>query len=298
MQKYITSPMIQSMTGFGKSTAELSNKKVSVEIKSLNSKQLDLNTRIPSIYREKEMQIRNILMQSIERGKVDLLIYIENVDRNISSQINQGAVENYYEQIKSIAGNLNMALPTDPFSVILRLPETIKTEFAEINESEWEAVSKAIEDALALFTNFRIQEGQMLEKLFIQKIENIKVLSKEIEKYETERIEKVRMKMQEALTKIDSGSYDLNRFEQEMIFYIERLDINEEKNRLENHLKYFMETMSNEKSQGRKLGFIVQEIGREINTMGSKSNHAEMQKLVVQMKDELEQIKEQILNVL
>ncbi len=290
--------MIQSMTGFGKSTTELPNKKISVEIKSLNSKQLDLNTRIPGIYREKEMQIRNTLMQTIERGKVDFLIYVENVDRNISSQINQGAVENYYEQIRTISENLNISLPSDPFSIILRLPETIKTEYSEMNESEWDAVNKTIEDALSHFADFRIQEGAMLEKLFIQKIENIKILSKDIEKYETERIEKVRTKMQEALAKIDSGSYDQNRFEQELIFYIERLDINEEKNRLENHLKYFIETMNDKKGQGRKLGFIVQEIGREINTMGSKSNHVEMQKLVVQMKDELEQIKEQILNVL
>ncbi|MDR1369554.1 MAG: YicC family protein [Dysgonamonadaceae bacterium] len=290
--------MIQSMTGFGKSTAELSNKKISVEIKSLNSKQLDLNTRIPSIYREKEMQIRNTLMQSIERGKVDFLIYIENVDKNISSQINQGAVESYHEQIRVIAGNLNLALPSDPLSIILRLPDTIKTEYSEVDDSEWEALNKAIEDALSQFVNFRMQEGAMLEKLFIRKIENIGSLSKEIEKYEVERLERVRIKMQEALSKIDSGSYDQNRFEQEMIFYIERLDINEEKNRLDNHLKYFMETLNCEKAQGRKLGFIVQEIGREINTMGSKSNHVEMQKLVVQMKDELEQIKEQILNVL
>lgn len=290
--------MIQSMTGFGKSTTELSNKKISVEIKSLNSKQLDLNTRIPSIYREKEMQIRNTLMQAIERGKVDFLIFIENIDKNISSQINQGAVENYYDQIKSIAENLNLSLPSDPFSVILRLPETIKTEFSEVDDSEWKSVYKTIEEALKQFTDFRIQEGEMLEKLFIQKIGNIGNLLKEIEIYEPERVEKVRNKMQEGLSKIDIGSYDQNRFEQEMIFYIERLDINEEKNRLANHLKYFGETLNNEKSQGRKLGFIVQEIGREVNTMGSKSNHAEMQKLVVQMKDELEQIKEQILNVL
>ena len=298
MQKYTISSMIQSMTGFGKSTAELPNKKISVEIKSLNSKQLDLNTRLPNVYRDKEMQVRNALMQAIERGKVDLLIYIETVEKNISSQINPGAFENYYAQIKSVAENLNVSIPTDLFSVILRLPETIRTEFPEANDSEWEIINKTIEEALKQFTDFRIQEGTMLEKLFIQKIENIKNLLTEIEKYETERIDKIRMRMQDALTKIDSGSYDQNRFEQELIFYIERLDINEEKNRLDNHLKYFIETMNSEKSQGRKLGFIVQEIGREINTMGSKSNHAEMQKLVVQMKDELEQIKEQILNVL
>ena len=298
MQKYTTLPMIQSMTGFGKSTAELPNKKISVEIKSLNSKQLDLNTRLPNVYRDKEMQVRNILMQAIERGKVDFLIYIETVEKNISSQINQGAFENYYAQIKSVAKNLIIPIPDDLFSVILRLPETIKTEFPEANDSEWEVINNTIGEALKQFADFRIQEGAMLEKLFIQKIENIKNLLTEIEKYETERIDKIRMKMQEALTKIDSGSYDQNRFEQELIFYIERLDINEEKNRLDNHLKYFIETINSEKSQGRKLGFIVQEIGREINTMGSKSNHAEMQKLVVQMKDELEQIKEQILNVL
>jgi len=290
--------MIQSMTGFGKSTAELPNKKISVEIKSLNSKQLDLNTRLPNVYRDKEMQVRNILMQAIERGKVDFLIYIETVEKNISSQINQGAFENYYAQIKSVAKNLIIPIPDDLFSVILRLPETIKTEFPEANDSEWEVINNTIGEALKQFADFRMQEGAMLEKLFIQKIENIKNLLTEIEKYETERIDKIRMKMQEALTKIDSGSYDQNRFEQELIFYIERLDINEEKNRLDNHLKYFIETINSEKSQGRKLGFIVQEIGREINTMGSKSNHAEMQKLVVQMKDELEQIKEQILNVL
>jgi len=290
--------MIQSMTGFGKSTAELPNKKISVEIKSLNSKQLDLNTRLPNVYRDKEMQVRNVLMQTIERGKVDFLIFIETVEKNISSQINQGAFENYYAQIKSVAENLNVSIPEDLFSVILKLPETIKTEFPEANDSEWETIHKAIEEALEQFTDFRIQEGAMLEKLFFQKIENIKNLLTEVEKYETERIEKIRMRMQEALTKIDSGTYDQNRFEQELIFYIERLDINEEKNRLDNHLKYFIETINGEKSQGRKLGFIVQEIGREINTMGSKSNHAEMQKIVVQMKDELEQIKEQILNVL
>jgi uncharacterized protein (TIGR00255 family) len=286
------------MTGFGKSTTELSNKKISVEIKSLNSKQFDLITRIPGIYREREMQIRNALMQAIERGKIDFIICIENIDKDISSQINQGAVENYYEQIKSIAENLDFAPPSDPLSIILRLPETIKTDSSEVDNSEWESVYKTIEDALNQFTGFRMQEGEMLEKLFVQKIENIERLLKEIETYETERIEKIRTKMQDALSKLDNISYDQNRFEQEIIFYIERLDINEEKNRLDNHLKYFIQTLNNEKSQGRKLGFIAQEMGREINTIGSKSNHAEMQKIVVRMKDELEQIKEQILNVL
>ena len=290
--------MIQSMTGFGKSTTEFPNKKISVEIKSLNSKQFDLNTKIPGVYREKEMEIRNLLLQSIERGKVDFLIYIENVGKNISSQINQNAIENYYEQIKEIAKKTNLEIPSDVLSVILRLPESIKTEFLEVDESEWSVIYRTIGEALEQFSEFRMQEGAMLLKLFEQKICKITHLLKEIDYYENERIERVKAKMLDALSKIDAGTYDQNRFEQELIFYIERLDINEEKTRLDHHLKYFIETMNNEKSQGRKLGFIVQEIGREINTLGSKSSHAEMQKKVVQMKDELEQIKEQILNVL
>lgn len=290
--------MIQSMTGFGKASIELPNRKISVEIKSLNSKQFDLNTRIPSIYREKEMEFRTTLQQNIERGKVDFSIFIENLGKSISTQINQQTVENYYNQIKEVSDKVGIEVPSDWFSVLLRLPETIKTELSELDESEWKALNEVIQLALNEFFKFRQQEGNMLQKLFENKIGNIARLLKEIETFESERIEKIKTKMQEALQKIDGASYDTNRFEQELIYYIERLDINEEKNRLDNHLKYFVDTMINEKSQGRKLGFIVQEIGREINTMGSKSNHAEMQKLVVQMKDELEQVKEQILNVL
>lgn len=286
------------MTGFGKASIELPNRKISVEIKSLNSKQFDLNTRIPSIYREKEMEFRTTLQQNIERGKVDFSIFIENLGKSISTQINQQTVENYYNQIKEVSDKVGIEVPSDWFSVLLRLPETIKTELSELDESEWKALNEVIQLALNEFFKFRQQEGNMLQKLFENKIGNIARLLKEIETFESERIEKIKTKMQEALQKIDGASYDTNRFEQELIYYIERLDINEEKNRLDNHLKYFVDTMINEKSQGRKLGFIVQEIGREINTMGSKSNHAEMQKLVVQMKDELEQVKEQILNVL
>jgi uncharacterized protein (TIGR00255 family) len=290
--------MIQSMTGFGKSETEFLNKKITVEIKSLNSKQLDINTRIPSVYREKEIEIRNTLLQTIERGKVDFIIFIDSSDKSLSGKISSSAVESYYEEIKEISQNLNIELPKDWFSIILRLPETIKTEISELNDEEWTVVKQAIEKALAAFNEFRIQEGAMLEKVFISKIENITRLSQEIEVYETERIERIKIRIQEALQKIETGSYDENRFEQELIYYIERLDISEEKARLKNHLEYFMETLKTPKSEGRKLGFIVQEIGREINTLGSKSNHAAMQKLVVQMKDELEQIKEQILNVL
>lgn len=286
------------MTGFGKAVAELPGKRISVEIRSLNGKQLDLNTRIPSIYREKEIEIRNILSQGIERGKVDFYIFIEHNDANISSQINQRAVECYYEQIKETAAKLNMDVPADCISVILRLPEAIKTDMADLDENEWLAVKNAIEEALDTFVAFRTQEGEMLEKVFKNKIDAIANLLKEVDQYELERIEKIKIRIIESVKKVEFQDYNENRFEQEMIYYMERLDVNEEKMRLDNHLKYFLETVAVEKNQGRKLGFITQEIGREINTLGSKANHAEMQKIVVQMKDELEQIKEQILNVL
>jgi len=290
--------MIQSMTGFGKASSELPNKKIYVEIKSLNSKQLDLNTRIPTLYREKEMEIRNNLLQSIERGKVDFTIYVENIGKMTSSQINQSALESYYYQIKESSQNLQIPIPADWFSVLLRMPEIMKTDMTELDESEWEVTKETIENALEQFMLFRNQEGLALQKLFEDKISNIYLLLNRIEVYELERIEKVRIKILDSLQKLDIQNYDANRFEQELIYYIEKLDVNEEKIRLSNHLNYFIDTMNDEKSQGRKLGFIAQEIGREINTLGSKSNHAEMQKIVVQMKDELEQIKEQILNVL
>lgn len=290
--------MIQSMTGFGKATAELAQKKITVEIKSLNSKQLDLSVRIPNIYKEKEMAVRNLLSQRLERGKVDFLIYIENLGKETTSQINQNILEGYYSQIKDSADKLGVDVPSDWFQVLLRLPDVLKYEVQELNEEEWDVVSKTIDESLNQMIGFRKQEGEMLMKLFNEKIDNISALLQEIEPYETERLEKVKSRIIEALEKIENFDYDKNRFEQEMIYYIEKLDINEEKVRLTNHLKYFKETMKDGKGQGKKLGFISQEMGREINTMGSKSNHAEMQKIVVQMKDELEQIKEQVLNVL
>lgn len=285
------------MTGYGKSDAEFQHKKITVEIKSLNSKQFDINLRIPAIYKDKEIDIRNKLLQMVERGKVDFTISVDSNDKSLTSKINSNAVEGYYEDIKAIAKILKIDEPADWFSTLLRLPETVKTEAAELDEEEWSAVDKTIDKALEAFTQFRIQEGKMLEKVFVEKIHNITVLSKEIEKYEPERLEKTKIRMQESLRKLEVG-YDENRFEQEMVYYIDRLDISEEKARLGNHLNYFSETMATEKGQGKKLGFIVQEIGREINTLGSKSNHASMQQIVVEMKDELEQIKEQILNVL
>jgi uncharacterized protein (TIGR00255 family) len=290
--------MIQSMTGFGKAEVDFPGKKITIEIKSLNSKQLDVSTRIPIAYREKDVEIRNILSQGVERGKVDLIITLDAIDKSVSSAINQTVVKNYYEEIKGLSETLNITLPVEWFPIILRLPEVIKTEITELDEKEWAAVRQAIGKAIASLNEFRKQEGVMLENIFIAKIENIGNLLKEIDIYEAERVEKVKGRIRENLAKLDSGSYDENRFEQELIYYVERMDINEEKSRLSNHLKYFVETLKSEKSQGRKLGFIVQEIGREINTLGSKSNHALMQKIVVQMKDELEQIKEQIFNVL
>ncbi|MDR1682360.1 MAG: YicC family protein [Candidatus Symbiothrix sp.] len=290
--------MIQSMTGFGKATAEFPGRKISVEIKSLNSKQLDLSTRIPTIYREKEIEIRNLLCQTIERGKIDFVIYAENTDIYVSSKINTGAVRTYFEQIKETSRVMNVDMPADWLSLILRLPDAMRTEIVELDEREWRILKRTIQNALNAFTAFRKQEGQMLENVFRSKITAIAQLLENIEQYDSERLEKIKIRMDESLRKLDCVSYDENRFEQELIYYIERLDVSEEKARLDNHLKYFLETMDTEKSQGRKLGFISQEIGREINTLGSKSNHAEMQKTVVQMKDELEQIKEQILNVL
>ncbi|MDR0768384.1 MAG: YicC family protein [Dysgonamonadaceae bacterium] len=290
--------MIQSMTGFGKAEVDFSEKKITVEIKSLNSKQLDVNTRIPTAYKGKDMEIRNLLSQSLERGKVDFIITLNAVDKSVSGVINQTVVKNYYEEIKDLSEKLNIALPSEWFSIILRLPDAIKPEITEPDEKEWLAVKQTIYKALDSLNEFRRQEGIMLENVFITKINNINRLLKDIEQYETERVEKIKFRVADSLAAIDSGSYDTNRLEQELIFYIEKLDINEEKSRMVNHLDYFVETLQSGNSQGRKLGFIAQEIGREINTLGSKSNHALMQRIVVQMKDELEQIKEQIFNVL
>jgi uncharacterized protein (TIGR00255 family) len=286
------------MTGFGKVTAELPTKKVTVEIKALNSKQLDLSTRIPSAYKEMEMQIRSQLLASLERGKVEFSIQIEYIGKDIPTQLNQAAIENYYGQINEVAAKLNIPLPADWFQVLLRMPDVIKTDITDVDENEWLLVQQTIDKAIKQLGDFRIQEGEMLQKLFIQKIDNISARLIELEAYENERIEKIKARIIENLEKVISTDYDKNRFEQEMIYYIEKLDVNEEKNRLINHLKYFLSTMESGRGQGKKLGFIVQEIGREINTLGSKSNHAEMQQIVIQMKDELEQIKEQVLNVL
>lgn len=290
--------MILSMTGFGKASTELNNKKITVEIKSLNSKQLDLTSRISNCYREKEMEIRNLISRLLVRGKVEIAVYAENNEKISSSQINQTVVEAYYQQIKETAATLHLEEPTDWFQVLLKLPDVLKSEQQEVSGEELDAVLKTVELAVEQLVAFRRQEGNMLEKLFVEKIASIGNLLTEIEPYEAERIDKIRTRIMETLQKVNEVDYDKNRLEQEMIYYIEKLDVNEEKNRLANHLKYFIETIKIGDGQGKKLGFILQEIGREINTLGSKSNHAEMQKIVVQMKDELEQMKEQILNVM
>ena len=286
------------MTGFGKVTAELSSKKVTVEVKSLNSKQLDLSTRIPSIYREKEMEVRSLLLQKLERGKVEFNIYIESTDKSMVTQINASAMADYYRQIVEVSTQLGIALPNDLLSTLLRMPDVIKTDTAEADEAEWNEVRGLVEQAIQHLIDFRVQEGVMLQRLFEQKIRNIAAHLEQVSVYEVERVEKIKSRIKDNLQKLADQDYDKNRFEQEMIYYIEKLDVNEEKTRLDNHLKYFLTTMQEGHGQGKKLGFIAQEMGREINTLGSKSNHAEMQKIVVQMKDELEQIKEQVLNVL
>ena len=291
--------MIQSMTGFGKATCEFGNKKIVVEIKSLNSKQLDVSTRISGLYREKDIEIRNELSQKLERGKIDLSLYVDNSSKESVTQINQSVIESYYQQIKTLADNIGVDMPTNWFDILLRLPDTMKTETVELDENEWLEIKKTIGMGIDQLTEFRIQEGKSLEAVFANKIAHIGELLEETAPFEAERVEKIKARLEENLKALsDKIDYDKNRLEQELIFYIEKLDVNEEKVRLRNHLDYFIETMQHEKSPGKKLGFIAQELGREINTLGSKANNSDMQKIVVLMKDDLEQIKEQVLNVL
>ena len=292
--------MIQSMTGYGKATAELSDKKINVEIKSLNSKAMDLSTRIAPLYREKEIEIRNEIAKALERGKVDFSLWIDKKDAcELITPINQDVVVAYYERIRTISETTGIPAPEDWFSTLLRMPDVMtKNDIQELSEEEWKAVHATVLQAIQNLVDFRIQEGAALEKKFREKISNIAKLLPSVDPYEKERVEKIKERITDALEKTISVDYDKNRLEQELIYYIEKLDINEEKQRLSNHLKYFINTMEDGSGQGKKLGFIAQEMGREINTLGSKSNHAEMQKIVVQMKDELEQIKEQVLNVM
>ena len=291
--------MIQSMTGYGKSIVTYNEKKINVEIKSLNSKALDLSARIAPLYREKEMEMRQMIAAALIRGKVDFAIWIEKDEITDATPINAALVENYYHQLREIQNRVGIPEPQDWFQTLLRMPDVTTTNEVEIlTDEEWETAREAIEQALNALVEFRKQEGIALQKKFIEKIDNISALLTNIEPYEKSRVEKIRARIIEGLNTIPEIDYDQNRLEQELIYYIEKLDISEEKQRLANHLKYFRETMNEGYGQGKKLGFIAQEMGREINTTGSKSNQAEMQNIVVKMKDELEQIKEQVLNAL
>lgn len=286
------------MTGYGKEVAVFNGKKINIEIKSLNSKALDLSTRIAPLYREKEIEIRAMIAAALERGKVDFSIWVEKDDNLNATPINGALVENYYKQILAISQERNIPAPTDWFATLLRMPDVMtRAEVEELSEEEWNTVKHGIEAALSKLVDFRKQEGAALFQKFSEKLDNIAALLQSIEPYEKSRTEKIRQRIIDGLNSIPV-EYDRNRLEQEMIYYIEKLDINEEKQRLTNHLKYFRETMEQGHGQGKKLGFIAQEMGREINTTGSKSNQAEMQQIVVRMKDELEQIKEQVLNVM
>lgn len=288
------------MTGYGKAVAELPNKKINVEIKSLNSKAADISTRIAPLYREKEMEIRKEITSKIERGKIDFILWVEKKEEFADAvPINRKLINAYYQQINEISETLNIPAPNDWFQTLLKMPDVLSsTDNTKLFEEEWNIVHGGIQEALTNLINFRKQEGNALEKKFREKIANITTLLESIEPFEKERVEKIKSHILDSLQKNLSIDYDKNRFEQELIYYIEKLDVSEEKQRLTNHLKYFITTIEEGHGQGKKLGFIAQEMGREINTLGSKSNQAEMQKIVVQMKDELEQIKEQILNVL
>lgn len=300
--------MILSMTGYGKAVATFNEKKISVEIKSLNSKALDLSTRVAPLYREKEMEIRQMIQQKVIRGKVDFAIWIEKDAATEAAPINVALIEIYYNQLQNVAKRLGLScqevnggnIASDWMKVLMRMPDVMsRQEIEELSDEEWTVVRQAIDDALCALVDFRKQEGAALEKKFNEKIDNIEALMLSIEPYEKARVEKIRARIIDGLKAIPEIEYDKNRLEQELIYYIEKLDISEEKQRLANHLNYFRETMAEvEGGQGKKLGFIAQEMGREINTTGSKSNQAEMQNIVVKMKDELEQIKEQVLNAL
>ncbi len=295
--------MLYSMTGFGRATVETARKKITVEIKSLNSKQMDLTVRLPHACRSVEPDVRNNVSRLLQRGKVDLVVTAEPINEAVTSQLNIAALKSYKEQISNLADAIGVTPPTDWYSVLLRLPDVLAPENADdaddADDAEMTAINQCINVALDNLMKYRRAEGIKLEEFFTVRIKRIAELLKQISKYEPERIEHIRARITDGLSKLNNAEYDAGRFEQEMIYYIEKLDINEEKQRITQHLSYFMETLAEPNGgQGKKLGFITQEMTREINTMGSKSNHAEMQRTVVKMKDELEQIKEQVLNVM
>lgn len=287
------------MTGYGKSETVFASKKIIAEVKSLNGKQADISTRLASQYKEKDLELRTLVAQKLARGKADLSVSIENRPEEGAAVINTSLFAAYKRQITEIAEATGTELPQDMFATILRMPDVMKTEQNGLSEDEWTAVKACVEDALDKLVEFRMHEGAGLEKFFTERLDIIEsLLHDEVPKYEKSRIDKIKARMCENLAEIQSKAYDENRFEQELIYYIEKLDISEEKQRLQKHLDYFRSAMRENESQGKKLGFVAQEMGREINTLGSKANHAELQIVVVKMKDELEKIKEQVLNVL
>lgn len=291
--------MILSMTGFGKAEVEHNGKKIRAEIKSLNSKTLDLNVRIAPLYRDREPEIRAMISERLLRGKVDFTLTTDAAETTVATRISESAINHYVKQINDISVNVGIDTPADWWALLLRLPETMVTEEQEqLSEEEWNAVKQVVSAAIESLMAFRTQEGTALQHKFLEKVDNIARLLREVEPYEQSRVAKIRARIFENLSELKDVDINAGRLEQEMIYYIEKLDVSEEKQRLANHLKYFRETMEGTQGQGKKLGFIAQEMGREINTLGSKSNMAEMQNIVVMMKDELEQIKEQVLNVL
>lgn len=287
------------MTGFGKASVEIPGKKITVEIKSLNSKQIDIAARVPSPLRAMELEMRNYISAALERGKIELTVLVENIASESNVKLNRQALKAYKEDIEHTSEELGIPLPADWYGLLLRFPDTMKSDLAaEADTEEYDAVRHAMIQAVDSLKAYRRVEGEKLEVFFSERIERIRSLLAEVPRFEEERVAKIRQRMEEGLAKIHGVDYDTSRLEQELFFYIEKLDVNEEKQRLRQHLDFFIETLDNPKSQGKKLGFISQEMGREINTLGSKSNHADMQKLVVEMKDVLEQIKEQVLNAL
>ena len=294
--------MIQSMTGFGKSDAEFNGKKIHVEVRSVNSKGLDLTTRLSSLYREKEMEVRRRISDRLVRGKVDFILWTEKSAETAGATLNADVVASYVRQIRQVSHDLGIAAPPDGaalWQTIMRLPDLCTTQQAEtLSEEEWTVVSQTIDQALDAIVDYRTTEGKALEAKFVEKIDNIAAYQRQLIPFEEGRVQRIRERLEASLAELKGVDYDRGRLEQELIYYIEKLDINEEKQRLTQHLQYFRDTLADPVSQGKKLGFIAQEMGREINTTGSKSNQAEMQNIVVGMKDELEQIKEQVLNVL
>jgi uncharacterized protein (TIGR00255 family) len=291
--------MIASMTGYGKAETEFQQKQITVEIKALNSKQLDINFKIPTIYKEKELDIRNEISKELERGKIDVFISVDSNGEETVTSVNSGIIKGYYSKIVDLANELNLQVPDDIMNTLLRLPDALKSEKQELSDEEWSTIFDALKKAMGTLKEFRKQEGEALSKDIMDRINLISDLSQNLEIFEEQRFEKIKQRIRQNLSEVvGKENIDENRFEQELIYYIEKLDITEEKVRLANHCKYFIETMREPESTGKKLGFITQELGREINTIGSKANDADMQKIVVKMKDELEKIKEQINNVL